>query len=75
VLIESGEATNMAIHEFALIRAVLARHETALTATRKSQKLTTAEIALINDIRNVVDTAEQRVEKEVADVTLAAQRL
>lgn len=65
---ESDEATAMAKHEFAAIREIIAQHEARLTTARKSKKLTEAEAALIADIKAVVDTAETRVEKEVADV-------
>ncbi len=65
---ESNEATAMAKHEFAAINEVLTRHETIMRDSRKTKKLTEAEAALIADIKAVVQTAEERVEKEVADV-------
>jgi hypothetical protein len=65
---ESNEATAMAKHEFAAINEVLSRHEAAMRDSRKTKKLTEAEAALIADIKDVVRTAEVRVEKEVADV-------
>lgn len=68
IRLESSEATAMAKHEFAAINEVLARHEAAMTDSRKTKKLTETEAALIADIKAVVRTAEIRVEKEVADV-------
>ncbi len=68
VIRESSEATAMAEHEFAAIRAVLSTQEQEITASRKSGKLTPSEIRLIDEIKRVVNTAEQKVEKEVADV-------
>jgi hypothetical protein len=65
---ESNEATAMAEHEFAAIRAVLRTQEEELLKNRKTGKLTQSEARLINEIKTVVDTAERRVEKEVADV-------
>ena len=58
----------MAKHEFAAINEVLSRHEEMLVQSRKTKKLTEAEASLIAAIRAVVETAEVRVEKEVADV-------
>lgn len=72
IIRESGEATAMAEHEFAAIRAVLDRHAEALIASRKTGKLTAAETALIKEVRSVVAEAEARVEKEVADVAAIA---
>jgi hypothetical protein len=65
---ESREATQMAEHEFAAIKAVLEKHEKILVSSRKTGKLTGAEAELFDDIRSVVSQAESRVEKEVADV-------
>lgn len=66
---EGREASDSLRTEFAHIKEVLDQHEEELTAGRKTKKLTAAEMALINDIRAVIESAEGTVTKEVQDVT------
>ena len=66
---ESGEATAMAEHEFLAILSVLDQHEEKLLRSKKTGKLSVAEAQLFADLRATVSLAENRVEKEVADVS------
>lgn len=66
---ESKEVAESLHAQFAIIRDVLEDHESRMTASRKTKKLTIAESALIGDIKSILAEAEGVVDKEVSDVT------
>lgn len=69
VQVESFEALEIAKREFSSLRNSLNEQETALAATRKTKKLTKAETAMVSFMHDALDSAEEKIEKEVADVT------
>ncbi len=71
---ESKEVSDVLRIEFDRIKQVLETHEQDLVTTRKTKKLTTAEEALISDIKAVIESAEGKVTKEVRDVTNLTSR-
>ena len=65
---ESGEAHAMLTEEFATLRKLLDEQEEALAASRKTKRLTKAEQALLDTMREQLSDSQARVEKEIADV-------
>jgi hypothetical protein len=66
---ESSEVGTALHAQFIVIEELLHAHEADIVRSRKTGKLTATEGALITDIRTVLKSAEQIVQKEVSDVT------
>ena len=68
VAVESAEAHQQLLAEFATLHSVLDEYTTALRSSRKSGQLTAAETALVEGVREQLTSAKARVEKEISDV-------
>lgn len=69
IRVESFEALEILHREFDTLRGDLEEQRMALEKSRKTKKLTKAEAAMIDFMANALNQAEDRVEKEVTDVT------
>ncbi len=69
VLIESDEAVMVLRRQFEHISLLLTEEEQKLAGSRKTLKLTDAEAHLVSSMRSALNDAEQKVVKEVEDVT------
>ena len=65
---ETKDALNKLNEEFTKLKKALTAEETKLKKSRKTKKLTKAEAALITNMQETLRTAQQRLEKEVAEV-------
>lgn len=65
---ESVEAHEMLRTEFATLRSVLTEQKTKVAASRKTKQLTKAEAELVETIEQQLTAAQNRVEKEIADI-------
>ena len=65
---EAGEVVTVATSEFTALETVLEKETAKLQKTRKTNKLTKAESALLTAISKKVREAKQRIEKEAHDV-------
>lgn len=68
-VIEANEALEILAKEFVTINTVLKEHEADLLSSRKTQKLTQAEEALITSVKQALNSAQTKVQKEITDVT------
>jgi hypothetical protein len=66
---ESVEAIEILHREFSNLQVVLRNQESSLQASRKTKKLTKAESEMIEIVDKALQTSQQKVEKEMKDVT------
>jgi hypothetical protein len=69
VRMESTEALEILHSEFSSLQATLHEQESILRESRRTKKLTEAEIDLIRIISQALLVSQERVEKEIEDVT------
>lgn len=69
VVRESREAQSILVREFGELRALLDAKRALIANSRKSGKLTKSEQDLVDDLSAAMVDAEQRVAKEIEDVT------
>lgn len=69
VRVESVEALEMLKQEFSLLRNVLLSQETFLQESRKTKKLTKAEMEMLAVLNEALIKSQEKVEKEIKDVT------
>jgi hypothetical protein len=69
VRVESTEALDIVRTEFTALQAALREHEAKMQASRKTKKLTKAETAMVEGIDLALQISQQKVEKEIEDVT------
>lgn len=69
VTIESAEALEILKREFVSLQTILREQESMLQASRKTKKLTKAEASVIETFDRALQSSQQRVEKEVTDIT------
>lgn len=69
VRVESTEALDMLRQEFSSLQAVLRQHEQIMIESRKAKKLTKAEAAMIAALGGALKHSQEKVEKEIVDVT------
>lgn len=69
VRVESSEALDILHREFASLQTTLRSQEHELQESRKTKKLTRAEAAMIEVFDRALQESQQRVEKEITDVT------
>ena len=65
---ETEEALSMLHTEFDTLHSVVTEHADALTASRKTKKLTKAEAVLVEAVQSALVSAQKKVEKEITDV-------
>ncbi len=66
---ESREAESMLVREFKELRSLLSAQRDVLAASRKTGKLTKSEQDILEEFSHALTEAEQRVMKEIEDVT------
>jgi len=66
---ESVEAIEILHREFSNLQVVLRNQESSLQASRKTKKLTKAESEMIEAVDKALQSSQQKVEKEMKDVT------
>lgn len=69
VRVESAEALEILRKEFTELQAVLVHHQQLLQDSRKTKKLTEGERAMVAAVGSALQTSQQRVEKEIKDIT------
>ncbi|NCN11820.1 hypothetical protein GW937_00685 [Candidatus Kaiserbacteria bacterium] len=69
VNVESTEALSILRREFTELQTMLSYQERILANSKKTKKLTTAENAFIEAIGAALLTSQQKVEKEITDIT------
>ncbi len=69
VTVESIEALEMLRREFTELQTTLSHQENILADTRTAKKLTKAESAMIEAIGIALKSSQQKVEKEIKDIT------
>lgn len=69
VRVESLEAMQILRTEFTDLQTTLREQESLLQNSRKTKKLTKAEAAMIESIDRALQTSQEKVEKEIEDVT------
>lgn len=67
--VESTEALEILHSEFSALQTTLHEQESSLRETRKTNKLTKAESAMIEVLDKALQTSQRKVEKEIVDVT------
>ena len=73
IQVESVEALDILHREFSQLQATVRSHEAALQQSRKTKKLTKAETAMIAAVDAALVESQQKVEKEINDVTRLAE--
>jgi hypothetical protein len=66
---ESTEALDMLRQEFSSLQTVLRQHEQNMIESRKTKKLTKAESTMIEALGGALRSSQEKVEKEIADIT------
>ena len=69
VKVEAREALEILHREFGELQTVLRAEESALQSARKTKKLTKAESDMIQTMDKALQSSQQKVEKEIADIT------
>lgn len=67
--IESREALEILHQEFSELQVVLRNQESEMQKSRKTKKLTKAESDMIEVMDKALQSSQQKVEKEIADIT------
>jgi hypothetical protein len=67
--VESQEALEILHKEFSELKMTLHTQETEMQNSRKTKKLTKAETEMIEVMDRALQTSQQKVEKEIADIT------
>jgi hypothetical protein len=67
--VESTEALEILHREFASLQTILRGQESLLQSSRKTQKLTKAEAAMIEVFDRALQNSQQQVQKEIEDIT------
>jgi hypothetical protein len=68
IRIESIEALDIMRREFKSLEMELVKQETELAQSRKTKKLTAAEMTMVTTLKNMLASSEKKVEKEMLDV-------
>lgn len=69
VRVESVEALDMLRQEFTDLQLVLRRQEQVMAESRRTKKLTKAEVELVESLGMALKSSQQKVEKEIRDIT------
>ncbi len=71
---ESSEAHAILSREFTILHEVLQTHEADILNSRKTKKLTKAEVDLMIAMKSALNSAQANVEKEISDVEEMVQK-
>ncbi len=69
VRVETAEALEILRREFTELQTTLGYHERILLESRKTKQLTKAEAAMIEAVGAALQSSQQKVEKEIKDIT------
>ena len=67
--VESNEALDILHREFTTLQKELKKQEIVMTESRKTKKLTKAEIEMLQVLNSALNDSQRKVEKEITDVT------
>ena len=67
--VESTEALDILRREFTFLQKTLAQEEVAMQKSRKTKKLTKAETHMVETFKTALTASQQKVEKEIQDIT------